>query len=280
MGRQSAAGLTAGLGVNHWSEGMQQVLISGASSGIGAEFARQFHARKAGVILVARRAELLQQLVDSFNAARPGSARFIAADLSSLQGLSRVEKFLRTERVDILVNNAGRGSFGFFDGLSLQEELQMVELNVVAYLRLAHAVIPQMKARRAGVIINISSVAAFQPLPFMATYAASKAFNFMHSLALRNELDRFGIRVLTVCPGPTDTEFGGVARVPGKLTGVRRDRAADVVRSALRAMDCNRAWVVPGLRSKLISFMPRFLPKSLSTWLAGKILYSTLKEVS
>jgi uncharacterized protein len=259
---------------------MSTVLITGASSGIGAEFARQFHARGAELVLVARRVERLQQLADGFNQARPASARLIATDLTKTEGLKRLVDFISQNQIDVLVNNAGRGSFGCFESLPLEEEIEMVNLNICATLTLSHAVIPQMKSRKSGAIISLSSIAAFQPLPFMATYAATKAFNFVHSLALHFELASFGVKVLTVCPGPTGTEFGGVARAPGKLTATARDRVVDVVSQSLRALDGGSAWVVPGSwRSSCMSVFSRFLPKQFTAWLLGKILYSSLKEV-
>lgn len=257
---------------------MQQALITGASSGIGAEFARQLHERGERVVLIARRAALLAEMTEKFNELRPGSADFVEADLVNPSGASKVERYMADHQVDILVNNAGRGSFGYFDELPVEQELEMVNLNVAAFLRLAHAAARQMKARRRGVILNISSIAAFQPLPYMATYAATKSFEFSHSLAMRYELAPFGVKVIVVCPGPTATEFGGVARVPGKLTGIRRDSAVFVVQQSLAALDRNKAWVVPGIRANAISLLSRLLPKRFSAWCMEKALYSSLKE--
>ena len=195
----------------------KKALITGASAGIGAEFAKQLHAKGCKLVLVARREELLRQISEELNNIRSDSVEYRAIDLTdrSEAGLKSLLSYIENIEIDILVNNAGRGSFGHFNVLDREVEEEIVHLNVIAPLLLAHKVIPQMKKRRAGDIVTISSIAGFQPLPYMASYAASKAFNYSHSLGLRYELKQFGINVLTVCPGPTNTEFAGVARVPG-----------------------------------------------------------------
>lgn len=258
---------------------MPTAVITGASSGIGAEFARQFHAQGMRVVLVARRAERLSALCDELNRGRLDSAVSIIADLSlpESDGVRALEEFVRSNSIDVLVNNAGRGSFGYFEELPVAGELEMVALNISATLRLLHAALPRMKQRRSGIVISVSSIAAFQPLPFMATYAATKAFNLIHTLGLRFELAQFNIKALAVCPGPTDTEFGGVARVPGKLTGVPRDRVEDVVRASMRALEHGESYVVTGTRWKLLRALLWLLPMPLTTWFTGRTLYSTLR---
>lgn len=254
-------------------------LITGASSGIGKEFAVQLHAHGANLILVARRLEVMERLAAELNGRRAGSVRWMALDLARFDDdLAALRTLIDSTTIDLLVNNAGRGSFGRFEELSLADEIGMVTLNVTATLKVVHAVIPQMVRRRSGEIISVSSVAAFQPLPFMATYGATKAFNFHHSLALRHELAPHGIKVLALCPGPTHTEFAGVARVPGAWTDVRRDAVEDVVAQGLRALQKNRAFVVPGVQSWLMSFASRILPVEFSTFLTRRIMYRTLQQ--
>lgn len=255
-------------------------LITGASSGIGAEFARQLYACGYSLLLVARRTELLEKLKNELLQQRAGSISCFAVDLAKQEERRKFIHQIASSRVDLLVNNAGRGSFGFFEELSIDEELAMLELNVSATLDLAHAIIPQMKARRCGGIISLSSVAGFQPLPYMSTYAATKAFNFHHSIALREELRPFGVKVLIVCPGPTATEFGGVARVPGEFTGIGRDSVSMVVARSLSALEADAGFVVPGVRSWLMSVAGRILPKILSTRVAGWTLEPSLKHRS
>lgn len=257
----------------------QHALITGASSGLGSEFARQLHARGARVTLVARRTDLLQTLAGELNALRPESAVVLPADLSRLQdrsgdpvhGVNAVCEYIHSSRVDLLVNNAGFGSFGRYEELDMSRELEMVRVNIIAGMMLARAVIPQMKERGAGAILVLSSVAAFQPIPCMATYAATKCFSFSHAMALRAELKRTGIRVLAVCPGPTETEFGRAASVPDDLVK-KADDARDVVRAALAALERNRPYVITGFRSKLMALAAGIVPVAWSTAFAERLL--------
>jgi len=251
-------------------------LITGASSGIGAEFARQLHARGVTTILVARRQERLTAIAQELNAARRDSASVMCADLCIEEDLKRVAQRLRSESIDILVNNAGRGSFGMLERLPLSEELSMIDLNIRAPLVLAHAAIPGWKQRRHGALIGIASIAALQPLPYMATYAATKAFDFSHTVSLWAELKRFGISVTAVCPGPTDTEFAGVARVPGHFTGAPRDAVETVVKQSLWALERGLPYVVPGLRGWLLGLGPRLLPSWLTTQVTECVLRGIL----
>ena len=239
--------------------------ITGASSGIGAEFARQLHARGCFVILTARRAERLATMVEEFNSIRAGSAEFWAGDLRRSQDLEDIATRAASRDIDIFINNAGVGSFGFLEAIPFEYEQAIVSLNVVATTRLAHAVIPRMKNRRSGMYVSVSSVAGFEPLPFMATYSASKAFNLFQTLALREELNDFNVGALTVCPGPTDTEFFGMSKFSGSTLQFKRYSVATIVKESLSAMESGRAFVVPGFKAKLATFAVRCLPLTLST---------------
>ena len=249
------------------------ILITGASSGIGAEFARQFSDLGASMILVARREDKLQALSSELS-----RAEYLVADLTNSKDLARVVEKIKANQIDILINNAGRGSFGYFEDLNLEAEINQVQLNVVATQALAHAVIPQMKERASGCIVSVSSIAAFQPLPLMATYAATKCFNYQHSMALREELKEFGVRVVTLCPGPTATEFGGVARVPGTATGGPRADVDMVVRETVKGIERNQAVVIPGLRAKGMAWFSKLMPTTFSSWIVGRTLKDVLRK--
>lgn len=255
-------------------------LITGSSAGIGRAFAKELHRRGANVVLVARRRDLIESLATELNQIREGTARVLPADLTVPVELRKVEDYIEANEIDILVNNAGRGSFGYFENLNREEERSLVTLNIVATMSLAHAIIPQLKARRSGGIISISSVAGFQPLPYMATYAGTKAFNLSHSMGLRYELAEFGVRVLAVCPGPVDTEFAGVARIPGTWTGGQRDSAAEVAHESLDAFVNNKGIVVPCLRAKIMALPCRLLPMTLTTWITERALRKPLRATS
>lgn len=260
---------------------MKTALITGASSGIGREFAVQLHAKGYNIVALARRKERLESLCAELNEKRIDSALFLAVDLTREMGDSSfavVQDFLAEHTIDLLVNNAGRGSFGHFDEIDIESEVAMVELNIIATMRLLHVVLPEMKARKSGGLISISSIAGFQPLPFMATYAGTKVFNLFHSIALRAELKKSNIPVTIVCPGPVATEFGGVARVPGTVTGGARDTPDGVVREAIAAFESRRAIVFPGWRAKVMAIASRFLPMTLTTGLMRRLLFPALQR--
>ena len=252
-------------------------LITGASSGIGKEFAKQIHAKGASLILLARRLDLLEELKSDLEQTRPNSVRSMKIDLTKDEQLQEVYDFIKKNHIDLLINNAGYGSFGCFENLDIKSEIDQVKLNIIATQKLAHAVIPQMKSRGSGGIISVSSIAAFQPIPYMATYSATKSFNFIHSIALRHELKKFNVHVLTLCPGPTETEFGGVARVPGQLSGGKRDSVEMVVSKTLGALSKNKAYIIPGARSFFLSLLVRFLPIMFTTSILEYELFKTLR---
>lgn len=246
-------------------------LITGASAGLGAEFARQLHASGYSVLLAARREDRLKTICAELNSLRPGSAEYVVCDLEA-QDKSALLDFLAGRSIDVLINNAGRGSFGRFDELSEDGELSLVRLNIEGFLSVLRLVIPGMKARRSGKILNVSSISAMQPVPFMATYAASKAFNLWHSLALREELRSFGVSVTALCPGPTATEFGSAAKVPGDRISFDSASPTGVVAEALKAMGRGRAYVVPTMRAKFVHLLTRICPIGLRTRVLGLML--------
>ena len=256
------------------------VVITGASAGLGAEYARQFAKRGAKLLLVARRKELLENLCDEIRKNYSSEVSYRVVDLTASASEPSYKQFLdelRSSSVMVLVNNAGFGSFGQFEALDIEKEVAMTRLNVEATLRTVHAVLPKMKERRSGAILSIASVAAFQALPYMSTYAGTKSFNLMHSMGLRYEVAEFGIRVVTVCPGPTETEFNGVARVPGTATGSRRDDPVKVVAESIMALDRNSPFVVTGFRSKLMKWGITTLPRGAVTWCVGRAMRQALR---
>ncbi len=255
-------------------------VVTGASSGIGAEFARQLHQDGLNVILVARRRENLQALEASLNAKRAESASFLEVDLCApgTPEFKKLEVLLQESPVEVFVSNAGFGSFGEFDELPLAKELDMITLNVASSTRLLHAAVGGMKQRRRGQIAIVSSIAGTQPLPYMATYSATKAFNLTQAVALHSELKSYGISVLAVCPGPVATEFGGIARMPGTVAGGRRDSVEAVVAEALRALRRGAVTVVPCMRAKLLWFASSLLPRAVSASVIARMFRPVLAE--
>ena len=246
-------------------------VVTGASAGLGVEFARQLSARGHRLVLAARRKDRLETLAKEL-----GNARAIAIDLSKKDTAAKLiaDVDAAGEQVDILVNNAGFGLIGRFADLDAKRLRQMIDLNVGTLTDLCRAVAPQMIARKSGGIINVASTAAFQPGPKMAVYFATKAFVLSLTEALHEELKPHGVSVTCLCPGPTRTEFGEVAGFGGN--GMF-DRVAmeslEVVKSGLEGLDRNHAVVVPGLVNKIGAASTRFAPRSVVRKIAGAIKY-------
>lgn len=236
-------------------------LVTGASAGLGEEFARQLSAQGKRLVLVARRKERLETL-----AAELGNARVVAADLSQPGAAAGLMADISNhdETVELLVNNAGFGLAGRFADLDGARQREMIDLNCGALTELAHAVLPGMIERRAGGILNVASTAAFQPGPGMAVYFATKAFVLSFSEALHDEVKRHGVRVSCLCPGPTRTEFRSVSGFDpkGRLGKISAD-SQSVVRAGLRGLEHNRAVVVPGVANKIIAQVHRVFPRAV-----------------
>lgn len=240
-------------------------LVTGASSGLGKEFARLFAADGHGVVLVARRKERLEALARELEAGGRAKAWPIACDLARPDAVEALvgELDARGLSVDYLVNNAGVGSTGPFVEASAAGEAAMAELNVTAVVRLTRALLPGMLARGRGRILNVGSTAGFQPGPFMATYYASKAFVNHFSEALAYELRGSGVTVTLSCPGPTRTEFGDVSGAGrSKLFRLRVASAESVARAAYRAMGRGRVLVVHGFLNRLGIELLRVSPRA------------------
>jgi short-subunit dehydrogenase len=254
------------------------VVVTGASSGIGTALSRELHKRGHVVMLVARREERLKSLQSEFESLRAGSALIRVCDLSVRKQVEDFAEELKSYEVIGLVNNAGIGSLGAFHQLGLQAELSQIELNVLTPLILTHAVTAAMCSRRSGFIINVSSIMAYQAVPYVATYAASKAFEWRHSLALRRELSDFGVKVLTLCPGPTETEFFGVAKVPGGTKTFKRSSPEVVATTCLRDLDAGRAVSIPTLTAKALVLLAMLSPTFIYTWTVKRVLKPILAK--
>jgi short-subunit dehydrogenase len=246
-------------------------LITGASAGLGVEFARQLAERGHRLVLVARRKDRLEALAKEL-----GKARAIAADLSKKDAAAKLiaEIAAAGEGVDLLVNNAGFGLIGNFAELDSKRLRQMIDLNCGVLTELCSAVAPAMIARKSGAILNVASTAAFQPGPKMAVYFATKAFVLSLSEALHEELKPHRIKVSCLCPGPTRTEFADVAGFGGNgLFDRVAMEAPEVVQAGLAGLDKNKAVVVTGWMNKIGAASTRFAPRSVVRKIAGAIKY-------
>src|SRR5439155_19661132 len=242
-------------------------LITGASAGIGREFARQLAGRAQSLILIARRDQRLNELRDELEQQYPNLALFLRkTDLADVVQLNELLSWLDRESIDtdLLVNNAGLGDSGAFATSDPVRNEQMALVNVVALTTLTRHLLPRMIARRRGGILNVSSSAGFLPIPDFAVYAATKAYVTNFSEALRAELRGTGVRVCALCPGPVHTEFQEVAKRPGAQpdTGPKFVfvPAEQVVRDALAALEADRPLVIPGFPMNLGMFLVRITP--------------------
>jgi short-subunit dehydrogenase len=251
--------------------GNDVALITGASAGLGLEFARQLSKRGRKLVLVARRQDRLDAL-----AAELGNARTVALDLSDAGSTAALMANVAAagEHIETLINNAGFGLRGRFVELDAARQRQMIDLNVTSLTELCRAVAPGMVEHGSGAILNVASTAAFQPGPNMAVYFATKSYVLSFSEALHEELKPHGIRVTALCPGPTKTEFGEVAGF-GENSAFDRMAAdaASVVSAGLKGMDRNRALVVPGLLNKVGASSTRFVPRPLVRKIAGALKF-------
>ncbi len=240
-------------------------LITGASAGFGVEFARLFARHHNDVILTARRADRLAELAASLEAEYQINTHVIVADLAAHDGARELfdEVQERGLEVEYLVNNAGFGTFGAFVETDPDESMDLVRVNIAALTELTALFLPAMVERRSGRVLNVASAAAFQPGPLMATYYASKAYALHFSEALNEELEGKGVSVTALCPGPVMTEFQQVAgmETSGLVLNKRLVSIEEVVEAGYDAMMHGKAYVIPGIGPKLLSFGVRFMPR-------------------
>jgi short-subunit dehydrogenase len=258
---------------------MNTTLITGASTGIGAAFARKLAARGRNVLLVARSEDKLIALCNELGRLTSIRAQYVALDLRAPDaGAQLLEETKKRElEIEMLINNAGFGSMGDFVKLDQDRELEMIELNIRAVVDLTHRFLGPMRQRKRGTIINVASTAAFQAVPYMATYAATKAFVLSFSEAIGEENRAHGIHVMALCPGVTETNFFEAAKInrPPMRT---IQTAEEVVDAALRGLARQKSLVISGWTNWLTVEAERFVPRSMVTKLAGKVLQSRFEE--
>jgi len=246
---------------------MNATLITGASSGIGEVFARRLAAKGHNLVLAARSEKPLHELCDELMLKHKITAHYVVLDLTEEDAPEKL--FAETERhgfeVDWLINNAGFGLYGDMLTHDRNRELQMIDLNIRALVALTHLYLPKMRERKSGTVINVSSAAAFQPIPFLATYSATKSFVNSFSEAIAEENRPFGIKVLALCPGSTKTNFQSVAGMEEALQVKGQQSAEDVVDTALDAIKKGRTRIVSGWSNYLVSALVNFVPNALIT---------------
>ena len=248
-------------------------LVTGASAGIGEALAVELAAARANLILTARRGDRLEALAQRLRSEHKVETQVIPADLADPAAPQQL--FNATEgrgtAVDVLINNAGFGYYGEFVTGDPAWQRTMVEVNCTAVIDLTRLFLPRMVERRRGYVMIVASTAAYQPVAYMATYAATKAFDRMLAEALAEETARFGIKVSALCPGPTESEFGKVAGSPAAASRGRGFQTADIVaRRGLEGLVRGKHWVIPSLPNHATVFVQRVLPRRLITGAAER----------
>ncbi len=251
---------------------MTTALITGASSGLGEEFAYQLARERHDLALVARRKDRLEQVAAKARQLGAANVSIFASDLSAPGAAAALHSEVTKAGLEIgyLVNNAGFGTHGAFVELPIDRELEEINLNVSALVTLTRLFVPAMVTRRSGTIINVASTAAFQAVPWMATYAATKAFVLSFSEALARELKDTGVTVLALCPGPTRTEFQSVADTDSAgVPNFAYMDAATVVAQGIESARRRKAVRINGITNFLIAQSTRLAPRALAAMIAG-----------
>lgn len=248
-----------------------KALITGASSGIGRDMAKNLANRGYDLVLVARDKKRLENLKEQILQDNNIKIDIISMDLSLEENCKDLHKSVSD--VDILINNAGFGDCGNFTHTDLNKELKMIQTNIIAYHILMKLYLVDMKEKNEGIILNVASIAGFMPGPLMATYYATKAYIVRISEAVREELkkEKSNVQISILCPGPVDTNFNKVANVKFQMRSLKSSKVADY---AIKKVIKRKFYIVPGLEVKLAIFFSRFLP---SKWIA-KITYRVQKR--
>ena len=247
-------------------------LVTGASSGIGREIADLLGAANIGLVVVARRTERLAAL-----AAKYSNVEIIGADLGTAAGIAKVEQRIADTTkpvIDLVVNNAGFGSSGLVRELDVDRLSDEIRLNILALTRISHAAVRAMLPRGHGYLLNVSSVASFQPSPGLAVYAATKAYVTSFSEALHEEMRGTGIRVTALCPGLTKTEFQGISNTSGfesKFPEYMWTSVESVAKAGLDGVTKGTPIVVPGALYKALSAVSAVMPRGATRWLSSKV---------
>jgi short-subunit dehydrogenase len=244
--------------------------VTGASSGIGADLARQLGQRGHGLTLVARREDRLSSLAEELSSEHRVRAEVLVADLTDASARASLAPAIyeRGLKVELLVNNAGFSTTGPVQRADHEREVSMIRTDVEAVVDLCSLFVPDMVRRGQGAVLNVSSTAAFQPLPGQAGYAASKAFVLSYSHAIRAELRGTGVTVTTLCPGPVRTEFAEMAgfadaELERSLPKFMWQTPAQVARAAIEGLERDRAVVIPGLSNRIAAYMGYMTPREI-----------------
>jgi uncharacterized protein len=254
---------------------MATALITGASIGIGLEFAKVFAAAKNNLVIVARSEDKLKKLADELQSTFGIAVKVIAADLCKMDEVQKVYDTCKAENItiDYLVNNAGIGEFGNFAEGNWDKTEQMINLNITSLTKMCRLFIPDMLARKSGKILNVASTAAFQPGPTMAVYYATKSYVLFFSEAIYKELEGTGVHVTCLCPGATASGFQAAAAMEESnlVKGKKLPTSKEVAAFGYKAMMNNKMTVIHGLMNTIMATSIRFTPRKLVLAIVKKI---------
>jgi short-subunit dehydrogenase len=249
-------------------------LVTGASAGIGMALARELATGGANLVLTARRKERLETLAQELSAAHKIRVEVFTADLAQARAPQEVYAYTAVKQinVDVLINNAGFGAYGEFASVETQRLLNMVQVNCGAVAHLTRLYLPQMLKQKRGDVLIVASTASFQAVPYISTYAATKAFDLLFAEGLAEEVRPYGVRVCALCPGSTETEFQEAAGQSGVASAMRnRETAEKVAHVGLQALAAGKSYVISGARNYLGAQSQRLVPRGLVTRIAGKM---------
>lgn len=243
---------------------MSYTLVTGASSGIGLEFARQLAGKGRSLILVARNQEKLNKIAEDLSKTNKISVHVVVQDLGQLHSAEELFDKIKALNIEVnfLINNAGRGIIGRFDSHSMAEIQEMILLNVLTLTKLTHLFLPQLK-KNAGILLNVASQAGFNAQPYMAAYGGTKAYVLNFTEALREELEKEGVKVMALCPGPTYTNFFERAHASPNDINFKFRTTEEVVSAALDALKDNQGVTIPGWENQAWVTLSKFLPRKL-----------------
>ena len=246
-------------------------LITGASAGIGVALANELAAGGTNLVLTARREERLVELARALETKHKIKTAVFAADLAEVNAPEKIYDFTRERQfdIDLLINNAGFGVYGELHTVQARRLLDMVQVNCGAVVHLTRLFLPGMVERRSGDILILASTASFQAVPYISTYAATKAFDLLFAEGLAEEMKPYGIRVCALCPGSTESEFHVVA---GQEKFMRKAETAEkVAHTGLAALAAGKSYVISGLGNYLGAVGERLVPRRVVTRIAGNI---------
>jgi uncharacterized protein len=249
-------------------------LVTGASAGIGKALAEELAREGAHLILTARRRERLEELAQRLSATYKIQTKTFVADLAQPDAPEKIFQFTKEQEIEIevLINNAGFGAYGEFPSVEIRRLTDMVQVNCAAVVHLTRLYVPEMVARKHGDVLIVASTASFQSVPYISTYAATKAFDLLFAEGLAEEMKPYGVRVCALCPGSTESEFAEVAgQTHIAATRANRETAEKVARTGLRALAAGKSYVISGLGNYLGVLGQRLVSRRLVARVAARM---------